>query len=396
MQIIQVNIKMYLLLAGLIIPYLLLSQEKEVRNSLFIEAGVTAGPILDIYPNLPELGVAWSAGVNVAWQTAGRQYWNQAMRYPQVGVLVSVTDLGNPSVLGQEFSLVPNLAYRFARFGKFNLMGFVGIGFAFFNKPYDRIENPENKLIGSHLTNKTILGIMLEYQLDPHFSLSGAIEYIHYSNGHNQLPNVGINIPAGHLGLRYCPEGKPLTYHGPDSLAPVDKRWLVNVRLGLGVHEFGDPVKPAGGPKYPIYTGSLYASKRLGLILNLQAGIHVNYYTSFHDYLSYHDLHKEDRHWRSVSMIAFGGLEFLLGHFAFTVQMGGYLYNPTYSEIHELNQEGSGFKQEAKKYLSYKFGAAYYLFSTRTSTRFNPWAGIFLKSNAGQADFAEFSIGVAF
>ena len=241
MQIIKVNIKMYLLLAGLIIPYLLLSQEKEVRNSLFIEAGVTAGPILDIYPNLPELGVAWSAGVNVAWQTAGRQYWNQAMRYPQVGVLVSVTDLGNPSVLGQEFSLVPNLAYRFARFGKFNLMGFVGIGFALFNKPYDRIENPENKLIGSRLTNKTILGVMLEYQLHRVFDLTGGIEYLHYSNGHNQLPNVGINIPAIHLGIRYFPGGRPAIYHPVDSVVPMNKRWLFNVRLGLGVHEFGDP-----------------------------------------------------------------------------------------------------------------------------------------------------------
>ena len=37
-------------------------------------------------------------------------------------------------------------------------------------------------------------------------------------------------------------------------------------------------------------------------------------------------------------MIAFGGLEFLLGHFGFNVQMGGYLYNPTYSEIQDLNQ----------------------------------------------------------
>ena len=41
------------------------------------------------------------------------------------------------------------------------------------------------------------------------------------------------------------------------------------------------------------------------------------------------------------------------------------------------------------------FGATYYLFSTRKTTRFNPWAGIFLKSNAGQADFVEISIGFA-
>jgi hypothetical protein len=373
-----------------------MAQTREVRNALFVEPKFRVGPVLDIYPNLPEHGIAWSMEVNVGWQTAGRQYWNQGLRFPQVGIIAAITELGNPDIMGREYSLVPNLAYRFVQSGIFELRGFIGIGFSWFNKPYDRISNPENLFIGSRLTNKTILGLNADFSLTSRLSLSSGMAYLHYSNGHNQLPNVGVNIPAIHLGARYYIRGAPEKFVVNDTMEKYSKRWLLNIRLGLGVHEFGDPAKPVGGPKYPIYNGSVYLSKRLGAIINLHAGLHLNYYTSFYDYLAFHGLHEQDRHMKSLTVIGFGGLEFLLGHFAFTTQMGFYLYNPTYREIQSTGEESNKFKENAKNYLSYKFGAQYYLFQTRYSTRFNPWIGLFLKSNAGQADFAEISIGCAF
>ena len=372
------------------------AQNETVRNAFFIEPKFRVGPVLDIYPNLPEHGIVWSTELNVGWQTTGRQYWNQGMKFPQVGIIAAITQLGNPDILGQEYSLVPNLAYRFIRSGGFELHGMVGIGFSWFNKPYDRLSNTENLFIGSRLTNKTILGLNADFALTSHLTLSSGVTYMHYSNGHYQLPNIGVNIPAIHLGARYFIRGRPDHYLENDTVDRVSKKLMLNLRLGLGVHEYGEATKPIGGPKYPIYNGSIYLSKRLGTIINLHLGLHLNYYTSFYDYLTFHDLHAQDRHMKSLTMIGFGGLEFLLGHFAFTTQMGFYLYNPTYREIHPSGEESDKFKDNTKNYLSFKFGAQYYLLQTRYSTRFNPWIGLFLKSNAGQADFAEISIGCAF
>lgn len=371
-------------------------EEDSIEGAFFIEPRFSMGRVLDIYPDLPEHTMAFSGQINIAWQTAGKQYWNQFYNFPQVGVLFGATNLGNNDILGQEFSVVPNLSYRFIQFGQFKGYGYVGFGFAYFNKPYDRIKNPENKFIGSNITNKTIFGLNLEYTLSEHFRVSGGICYAHYSNGHYQLPNVGINTPAFELGVKYFTKGPPQSFRIHDSLLRVDKRWLFNIRLGMGRHEFGDPVKPVGGPKYPVFNGSAYLSKRVGMVVNFQTGLHVNYYSSLYDYLLFQDYPDKENPFKALNVIAFAGIEFLIGHFSFPSQMGVYLYNPVYEDIKKIHGYGSGFKQNMKGYLSFKFGAQYYLFTTKLTTRMNPWVGIFIKTNAGQADFAELSFGFAF
>lgn len=367
-----------------------------MKNSFFIEPKVRFGPILEIYPDLPERNLTFSGEVNLAWQTTGKKYWHQPYKFPQVGLIVAYSSFGNDDILGHELSLVPNLTYQFTNFGKFTLTGSVGIGFAYFNKPFHRINNPENKLIGSILTNKTLLALNLDYIINTNLHLTGGVSYLHYSNGHNQLPNIGINIPAIQVGLKYFTKGFPENFYKSDSIPDFCKKWLFNIRLGLGSHEFGDPVKPDGGPKYPIYNLSFYLSKRLGAVTNFHAGIHLNYYTSFYDFIIFQEFYSEKQRQKSITAIGFAGVEFLIGHISFTGQMGLLLYNPFYRDLQQLNGTTDGFNNAAKRVLSFKFGVQYYAFETSRTTRFNPWLGLFIKSNAGQADFLEISIGCAF
>ncbi|MCB2219663.1 MAG: acyloxyacyl hydrolase [Bacteroidetes bacterium] len=370
--------------------------EQPIRNRLIIEPLFRTGNILDIYSNLPDHSWARALEVNIAWQTAGKQYWNQYYRFPQTGVLLSGTYLGNPGELGYELSVVPNISYRFKQFGKFNFYGFIGLGFAWFNKPYDRIENPNNKMVGSRLTNKTILGLDLDYELCDFLTASTGISYMHYSNGHYQLPNVGINIPGFQIGLKYFPSRFPDKFIHSDSTHDFNRNWLLNVRIGMGLHEFGDPVKPTGGPKYPVYNGSVYISKRTGVVTNFTVGFHFNYYTSFYDFIRSQELYEKNMRRKSFSIIAFGGIEFLFGHLAFSGQVGINLYNPFLKEIQKIRNENTGFKNVSKEYLTLKLGSQFYVFNTLQTTKFNPWIGLFLKTNAGQADFVEISIGCAF
>lgn len=389
-----IGILFFVVLTELIAPAQ--SEQAIPESSFFLEPKIRVGPLLDIYPNLPEHGLPVSGEINVAWQTRGHKYWHQSFHFPQVGVILSATSFSNPQELGGEFSLVPNLSYHLNDFGKFRFTGTFGTGFAFFNKPYDRVNNPDNKLIGSRITNKTVLALDLEYALSKHIGLTGGVSYLHYSNGHFQLPNVGINIPALQLGVKYFPSGYPEEVYKRDTLPSYSLKWLVNLRFGLGIHEFGDPVKPVMGPKYPIYSVSIYMSRRTGLVTNFQAGLHLNYYSSFYDYIEFHEFYEDRTQLKSVTALAFAGMEFLFDHIGMTGQMGLYLYNPFYRDLQELKNTRLSFSDKAKQYLSLKLGAQYYIFSTAETTRLNPWIGIFLKTNAGQADFAELSIGIAF
>jgi hypothetical protein len=370
--------------------------EQPKNNRLIIEPLFRTGNILDIYSNLPDHSWALASEINISWQTTGKQYWNQYYRFPQTGILCSYTEFGNPAELGFEWSLVPNMSYRFKQSGKFNFYGFIGLGFAWFSKPYDRIENTDNKMVGSRVTNKTILGLDLDYQLFDFLTASAGVSYIHYSNGHYQLPNIGINIPGIHIGLKYFPHRFPDKFIHSDTTANLHKNWLLNVRIGMGMHEFGDPVKPTGGPKYPVYNGSVYLSKRTGVVTNLTVGVHLNYYTSFYDFIRSQELYEKDLRLKSMALIAFGGLEFMFGHLAFSGQVGFNLYNPFLKEIQKMRNENSGFKNVSKEYLTLKLGSQFYVFHTLQTTRLNPWIGLFLKTNAGQADFVEVSLGCAF
>lgn len=162
------------------------------------------------------------------------------------------------------------------------------------------------------------------------------------------------------------------------------------------MHEFGDPVKPTGGPKYPIYNGSIYMSKRTSVVTNFVTGIHINYYTGFYDFIRIEKIYEKNQRLKSFALIVFGGAEFLFGHLAFSGQVGIYVYNPFLKKIQKIRNENTGFKNVSKEYLTLKLGSQFYAFNTRQSTRLNPWIGLFLKTNAGQADFVEISIGCAF
>ena len=251
-------------------------------------------------------------------------------------------------------------------------------------------------MIGSRIAQITIISLDLNYQLTNHLTLSTGISVQHYSTGHVQIPNVGINIPSFNIGLKYFTKGYPKKFTRSDSLISYNNKVLFNARLGIGVHESASTIYPVGGPKYPIYNASVYLSKRVGVIANIHFGFHYNYYTSFYDFIIANEFYGSNQRIKSSTLITFAGLEFLIGKFGFVGQFGVFLYNPLIIDLQKLDNNTSGFKSASKRVSSNKLGVQYYLFDPIISTKKNPFIGLYLKANAGQADFVEFSIGCAF
>ena len=366
------------------------------KNVFFIQPQIRIGKIIDNMPNMPDRTASVFGDINIAWQTRGKQIWNQYYKYPQVGLLFSTGYLGNNDILGYSISVVPNISIRLSNWKKANINVLLGTGLSYFTKTYDEIDNKENGLIGTSVTNKTLVSFDMNYNLSKKFVLTTGVSVSHYSDGHYQLPNFGINIPAVNIGVKYFPKTFPKEHYKYDSIVPYNKKFLFNLKFGIGFHEFGTVNKPTGGPKYPIYTATAYMSKRLSTILNFQFGINYNYYTSYYDFIESQEYYESNKHLKSSSIIAFVGIELFIGKFGFSGQLGTYLYNEFYKDLQDLRSNDRSWKYQTSRYITSRLGAQYYIFNPIKTTKLNPWIGTFLKSVGGAADFAEISIGCAF
>lgn len=160
----------------------------------------------------------------------------------------------------------------------------------------------------------------------------------------------------------------------------------------MGMHEFGETTKPTDGRKYPIYGASIFLSRISGVIHCWSIGLTWNYYTSFYDFIKAEELFNTHERWKASTLILFGGHEFLAGHVGIDTRVGLYLFNPfrnKYSKeiIHQV--------EHLKLWNTNRLALNFYLYepSHRAS---NAWIGMYIKANAGQADFAGFSAGFRF
>lgn len=106
--------------------------------------------------------------------------------------------LGNPvSVFLLQGARIASLSNRLALNYEWNL------GLTFGWKPYDEIDNPDNKLIGSRVTAYIGFDLYLRWIASRHVDLNFGLNVTHNSNGNTQFPNLGLNTAALRIGAAY-------------------------------------------------------------------------------------------------------------------------------------------------------------------------------------------------
>jgi hypothetical protein len=366
--------------------------EDSLKNTQ-LQAGLllSGGRILRNYPDFPDRSMSFFAGADLSVKTRGNRPWHYFLGYPEAGAVVWYGIPGNDSVLGRIAGICPYLGFDLGRPGSRTMLHLrYGMGFAWISRPYHRTQNPTNNLSGSHLSNVTTLEFMLRQTLAPAWKASAGVGFMHFSNGHTQLPNLGTNIPSLVVGLQYTPQVKLVT---PDtSLAGYPRPLQFGVEFGLGWHEFGESTEPVGGAKYPVYSVGFMLSKLTHPVHLWQAGIFINYYTSFHHFIVSQEMYQNRQALHAATVVLFAGHQLMMGRLGLDVKMGLYLWNPFRRKYHtEIIQ-----KPEPLKMLSSnKLGVNYYFFDPARNA-FNLYVGIHIKANLGQADFTEFSLGCRF
>lgn len=352
---------------------------------------LSLGSIIKNYPEFPDRGLSKGIQFEIFLKTKGNKEWHQRFQYPDAGMIFSHYNLGNNEILGSVLGMQGFL--RIPLYKQYPLNHFLyfkpAIGFAWFSKPYDKVKNPENLLMGSHLSNITTLE--LEYGKRLVSNLEGLISigFAHFSNGHTSLPNVGINFPALSAGVKYIPGYKTST----DTIECFRKQgWRLNAEASFGMHEFGETTEPTDGIKYPVYGASLFLSRTTNVIHSWSLGFTWNYYTSFYDFIKAEELFNKHERWHSSTLIIFGGHEFVAGHLGIETRLGFYVTN---SFRNKYSREIVHFVEHLKLVNTNRLALNFYIYPPAYQTT-NAWIGMFIKANAGQADFAGLSAGIKF
>lgn len=152
-------------------------------------------------------------------------------------------------------------------------------------KKYDEDSNPLNTAIGSSVNAYINLGFLLSYRLSPSWKISVGMEGTHYSDGNTRLPNAGVNLLGGRVGITYTMgSGEPL--FRPDTGCEFERGWgydlLVygarrqrTVNDGTDIQQIVDVKFGVGGITFaPMYAVNRYL--RAGLSLDMQYDESVN------------------------------------------------------------------------------------------------------------------------
>lgn len=259
----------------------------------------------------------------ITFRTYGQQDWEAWRAYPVLGLSVHAFDLGSRE-LGRTYGFFPFLHVPLWH-GK-NFRGFfqVGSGIAWLTQRYDRIHNPKQNAIGSNINNVTAFRVHADWHVTPEWILTGGFSFTHYSNGQGRIPNFGVNIIGGMLGLQWVPSPlKDSDYRPARTDKKPERRWGVSILSGLAYKEYF----ATGGPRYLVYSGGLAGIYALSRINRLYLSLEYEYNKGIETFskLAWQHESARERFWAASRVMVSIGEEFLYGRWAITLQAGTYL-----------------------------------------------------------------------
>ncbi len=361
------------------------SQEKSnsAKKTIFLIPELYAGRIVPNYMSYPSANLRWGIGATLYQQSNENNSVNRYYNNPLFGVNVSIHNLGNNSLFGNEFNVLPVVGFPLKK-GMIQL----GLGLSYFTKTFR--DNPLNKAVGSNITWSFQGFYYRDFSLTSGKSLRAGIGYLHGSNGHTQLPNFGINSAVISLGIYKKPAIANQRKNG-DSAKPAPKVFI-SASSGIGFHEFGGTSGPVGGSKKAVYTSSI----AVGLVLNNHfswyAGFGLRHYEHFADSIAANpELQALDMSPQSFYFMM--GAEFLIHHVGLSIEGGINIYRPFYEHFSKRFEPQGTLKHHLTKVFLSRLGLRLYLFNTSDLPKHNFYLAPYLNANLGKADFSEISLG---
>ncbi|MGB0881351.1 MAG: acyloxyacyl hydrolase [Vicingaceae bacterium] len=366
------------------------------------------GKIIPNYLNkFPTTSLHQTLSLNIGtFKTSNLNAWAKYYNFPQTGVNINYSNLGNNKIFGHEISVL-----AFISFNVFNTVSKpyylkIGIGAAYFTTHFDSISNPKNVAIGSPLAWSFKAGAYKTIAEKNGLNLKLGLVFLHGSNGHTQLPNFGVNSALISLSSQFY--NKDLKQYQLKKNKPPKKNKLnqygFGINYGLGVHEYGDKDGPIGGAKKGVHSLSVFAEKTDNNHFKWGLGLTYRYYPVYAFQIENRQLtdYLENKNLSASNVTLFTKAELLMSHVSINMELGVNLYKPFYQQFETdfpLGNDASSFAKinsTLTRIISTRLGLNLYLFNTNKLPKHNLFIGPYIKANFSQADFSELAAGYVY
>ena len=323
----------------------------------------------------PVTGFTHTTELSFYKQTLGEKAWQRKLHYPDLRGSFSVSCNADQKVFGNAYFFMAVAKFWIVRSRFVDFYVRAGSGIAITPTHFNIVKNPENNAIGSLINSVDQLRLGLDFKPHPNVQVGLGVSFTHYSNAGIQKPNLGVNIPALAVSVRYfIKTSKDLKYNRDKVAKPVKKNEVM-IKFGIAISE----QNTYGGPKFPTYVGTVNYARYTSVANKILVGASMEFSQAAYDgIIFYENPTKYSPTAMALNASLFVGDEIVLGKVGLFFIAGAYVFNP---------------KKETPVYV--KIGFNYYFAQTKNNrTKF--FIGSNLKSHFLVAQFYEANVGVAF
>jgi len=370
----------------------------EDKTVAFIQPEFMIGRALPGNSNFPETSPQTIYSLSIGKIIHDPQkLWAVYLNYPSTGLSMYYSHYGNNEVFGSSITVLPYFSLNTSK-RHFNSIHFkIGMGATYFSTSYNKYSNPRNLAVGSRISwvfqTTAYYSLLISKRVD----LNLGVSFIHHSNGHTKMPNLGLNSLLFSISSRIYLD--PVQANNKEKFQKPKlkqtKQYFAIARLGIGMHEFGGPDSETGGVKRAVNIVSLGVGTIYKQVVKLRLGLTYRFYHQYYNYIiDYKPEEYKDNPIYSASnlQVYFGG-ELLLGHVGVDGEIGINILKPFYSYHQKLYGYDEGLKKWLKSTFSTRLGLKFYLNNTADNPKNNLYVGAYINANLSQADFSEISLG---
>lgn len=132
----------------------------------------------------------------------GTNQWQKLFNYPEFGLSLFYTTLGNDEVFGREAALTTFFKCYLNKSNKFRIFSRMGMGVGYVTKRFNHESNYLNLAVGSHFNAHINYRIGTDIKLYNNIFFSTGLSFDHYSNANTVAPNLGINFITLFTGIQ--------------------------------------------------------------------------------------------------------------------------------------------------------------------------------------------------